>query len=148
MQTKTYTVQLGFADYCANTVLVEAHDVPEALDKAIREGNGDADWKRIDHAGDTFVDAVAEGDRDPWDDGGASCLHVPARYTEAALHVDVDAARKALHAFGRIDSLLRDFHDIAAVDDDLDEEDRATTWLDTVFAYLQAQVALAKGDAR
>ena len=84
---KTYTVQCGYAAYWANTVTVSADSFEEALTAAIVKANDDAAWRSIDHCGDTFIDAVAEGeDADPW---GSDTLSVPDAYTEAALHVPV-----------------------------------------------------------
>ena len=77
---RTYTVQLGFADYCANTVTVRASSLDEALDKAIPAAAADPDWKRLDHAGPTFVDAVSLHPDDAWTDP----LPIPDRFTEAA----------------------------------------------------------------
>lgn len=80
---RTYTVQCGYAAYYANTVTVEAETLDAALEKAIAAANDDPSWKAIDHCGDTFVDAVAEGaNTDPWHDF-ASALPIPARFTEA-----------------------------------------------------------------
>lgn len=80
---KSWTVQCGYAAYYANTVTVEAETLDAALEKAIAEANDDACWKSLDHCGDTFVDAAAEGaDADPWR-GLASALAIPDRFTEA-----------------------------------------------------------------
>jgi len=77
-----FTVQCSFASYDAKTVVVEAGTIEQALDRAIvaaNEGNG---WSSLDICGDTFVDAVAQGnDVDPWKEF-ASALPVPARFTE------------------------------------------------------------------
>ena len=79
---KTWTVQCTFAAYYANTVVVQAPTLDEALEKAIEEANGDMGWRSLDDSGPTFVDAVAEGDVwDPWD-GLQSSLPIPARFTE------------------------------------------------------------------
>lgn len=83
---KRYTVQCGFADYNACTVEVEAASVEEACQKACEEASQSPDWKRLDHAGDTYVDAIGEGD-EAWDGGLGSALAVPAAFTEAALHL-------------------------------------------------------------
>lgn len=81
-----YTVQCGFCDYNANTVTVEADSIEEACHKAIVEANDDPVWKRLDHVGDTYVDAICEGEGDPWGEGTAgSAIPVPPRYTEAGL---------------------------------------------------------------
>ena len=79
---KTWTVQCTFAAYYANTVVVQAPTLDEALEKAIAEANSDLGWRALDDCGPTFVDAVAEGDVwDPWD-GLQSSLPIPARFTE------------------------------------------------------------------
>ncbi|MDE2167518.1 MAG: hypothetical protein KGJ66_14415 [Alphaproteobacteria bacterium] len=79
---KTWTVQCTFAAYYANTVVVQAPTLDEALEKAIEQANSDLGWRPLDDSGPTFVDAVAEGDVcDPWD-GLQSSLPVPARFTE------------------------------------------------------------------
>ncbi len=79
---KTWTVQCGYAAYYANTVLVEAETLCEALDKAVEKANADPGWKSLDHCGPTFIDAVAEGDTDPWN-GSRSAVPVPARFAES-----------------------------------------------------------------
>ncbi len=80
---KQWTVQCGYAAYYANTVTVEAETLDAALEKAIAEANDDPCWKALDHSGDTFVDAAAEGaDADPWQDF-ASALPIPDHFTEA-----------------------------------------------------------------
>ena len=80
---KSWTVQCGYAAYYANTVTVEAETLDAALEKAIAEANDDACWKSLDHCGDTFVDAAAEGgDADPWQ-GLTSALPIPDRFAEA-----------------------------------------------------------------
>lgn len=77
-----FTVQCSFASYDAKTVVVEAGSLEEALDRAIAAANQGGGWSSLDVCGDTFVDAVAEGqDADPWTDF-ASSLPVPARFTE------------------------------------------------------------------
>ncbi|MDE2135732.1 MAG: hypothetical protein KGJ49_14185 [Alphaproteobacteria bacterium] len=79
---KFWTVQCSFASYDAKTVVVEAETLEQALDRAIEEANNGDGWSSLDVCGDTFVDAVAEGnDVDPWKDF-ASSLAVPARFTE------------------------------------------------------------------
>lgn len=79
---KTYTVQCGHAAYQANTVVVEAATLEEALDKAIAEANANDGWKAIDYRSPAFVDAVAEGSGiDPGDRNGSS-LPIPRRFTE------------------------------------------------------------------
>jgi hypothetical protein len=89
---KTWTVQCTFAAYYANTVVVQAPTLDEALEKAIEQANSDMGWRSLDDCGPTFVDAVAEGDVwDPWD-GLQSSLPVPARFTE---HGDLPARSRS-----------------------------------------------------
>ena len=77
-----FTVQCSFASYDAKTVVVEAETIEQALDRAIVAANEGDGWSSLDVCGDTFVDAVAQGnDVDPWKDF-ASSLPVPARFTE------------------------------------------------------------------
>ncbi len=77
-----FTVQCSFASYDAKTVVVDADTLDQALEKAIVEANAGDGWSTLDVCGDTFVDAVAEGDDvDPWTDF-ASSLPIPARFTE------------------------------------------------------------------
>lgn len=79
---KLWTVQCSFASYDAKTVVVEAETIEQALDRAIVAANEGDGWSSLDICGDTFVDAVAQGnDVDPWKDF-ASSLPVPARFTE------------------------------------------------------------------
>ena len=77
-----WTVQCSFASYDAKTVVVEAETIEQALDRAIVAANEGDGWSSLDVCGDTFVDAVAQGnDVDPWKDF-ASSLPVPTRFTE------------------------------------------------------------------
>ena len=77
-----FTVQCSFASYDAKTVVVEAETIEQALDRAIVAANEGDGWSSLDVCGDTFVDAVAQGDDvDPWKEF-ASSLPVPARFTE------------------------------------------------------------------
>ena len=78
---RQFTVQCGYSTHYANTVMVEAHTLEEALEKAVAAANEDAEgWRSTDHCSNTFVDAVCEGaDGDPWGDGS---LPVPGRFSE------------------------------------------------------------------
>jgi len=78
----TYTVQCGYAAYWANTQIVEAENPEEACEKAIEAANSDSAWRSLDDVGDTFVDAICEGEGDPWD----GPLAVPEKFSERALH--------------------------------------------------------------
>lgn len=79
---KTFTVQCCFAAYDGNTVVVEAETLDEALEKAIAQANASSDWESLDVSGETFIDAVAEGDDvDLWSDA-AFQLAVPTPFTE------------------------------------------------------------------
>jgi hypothetical protein len=79
---KRWTVQCSFAAYDANTVVVDADTLEEALGKAIAKANESDGWFAIDLSGNTFVDAAAVGDdADPWKEFESS-LPIPARFTE------------------------------------------------------------------
>jgi len=79
--TRPWTVQCAYMSHVANTVLVEADSLEEALVKAIEAANEDpAGWKSTGHVSDSYVDAVCEGaDTDPWGEGS---LPVPGRFSE------------------------------------------------------------------
>ena len=79
--TRPWTVQCAYMSHVANTVLVEADSLEEALVKAIEAANEDpAGWKSTGHVSDSYVDAVCEGaDADPWGEGS---LPVPGRFSE------------------------------------------------------------------
>ncbi|MBU6296601.1 MAG: hypothetical protein KGJ79_18145 [Alphaproteobacteria bacterium] len=78
---KRWTVQCTYAAYYANTVVVEADTIEQACEQAIAQANDDPCWKSLDDCGATFVDAIAEGDADPWTDFRSS-LPVPSAYCE------------------------------------------------------------------
>ena len=89
-----YTVQCGYAAYYANIVTVEAGSLDEALKKAISIVNcdeGGTGWKPLDHVGDTYIDAVVEGEDNEklWEE---SALPIPTAFTEKAIHLDVEDA--------------------------------------------------------
>lgn len=88
-----YTVQLGFADYYRNVLTVEAASVDDACEKAMQED--DDGWKSLCHAGDTFVDAVCEGENEAnlWPDDVEARIPVPHKHTEAGLWYGVDRSR-------------------------------------------------------
>lgn len=76
----SYTVQCGYAGYYAQTVTVEAETPEAACEAAILRANDRDSWKNLDHCGDTFVDALTEGENtDPW---GPESLPVPFAFTE------------------------------------------------------------------
>ncbi len=79
--TRPWTVQCAYMSHVANTVVVEADSLEEALEKAIEAANDDpAGWKSTGHVSDSYVDAVCEGaDADPWGEGS---LPVPGRFSE------------------------------------------------------------------
>ena len=98
-----FTVQCSYAGYYALTLVVEAETLSDALEKAIGNANDDGDgWKSLDHVGDTFVDAAAEGTHEsPWI---ADQLPVPHRFTEIGVLTashrpppDTEAADKTVH---------------------------------------------------
>lgn len=79
----TYTVQCSYAAYKGRDVVVEADTLDEALETAIAEANADSGWYSQDVSGNTFIDAVAEGDVDLWaGDVPDRHLSIPARFTE------------------------------------------------------------------
>ena len=66
------------------TYTVQGETLEDALNTAIIKANGESVWRSVDDCGDTFIDAVAEGeDTSPWGEGA---LPVPERFTEAHLH--------------------------------------------------------------
>ncbi|WP_031556079.1 hypothetical protein [Parvularcula oceani] len=71
-----YTVQCGYAGYYAQVLSVEV-DSPEEACELANDRDG---WRSLDHCGDTYVDALAEGDgSDPW---GSASLPVLLGYSE------------------------------------------------------------------
>jgi hypothetical protein len=79
---KTFTVQLSYAAYYFHEEVVEAETLEDALDKAVAQANDSPHWSSTDTTGNTFVDAVAEGDHyDLWADNVAQ-LPIPARFAE------------------------------------------------------------------
>lgn len=76
-----YTVQCSFASYDIKTVVVDADTLNDALEKAISEADDGYDWESTDRVGDTFVDAVAQGDVELWS-GDAPLMTIPARFNE------------------------------------------------------------------
>jgi hypothetical protein len=77
----TYTVQCAYAAYYGHDVTVEADTLDAALDKAIAAANESPAWYSQDVSGNSFIDAVAEGDVDLWADDTRQ-MNVPARFTE------------------------------------------------------------------
>jgi hypothetical protein len=78
----TFTVQLSYAAYYFREEVVEAETLEDALDKAVAQGNDSPNWSSTDTTGNTFVDAVAEGDHfDLWADN-VKQLAIPSRFTE------------------------------------------------------------------
>ncbi len=79
---KTFTVQLSYAAYYFREEVVEAETLEDALDKAVTQANENANWSSTDTTGNTFVDAVAEGDHyDLWADN-IEQLPIPSRFAE------------------------------------------------------------------
>jgi hypothetical protein len=79
---KTFTVQLGYAAYYFREEVVTAETLEEALDQAVTQANQSPHWSATDTTGNTFVDAVAEGDHfDLWSDD-VQQLSIPPRFTE------------------------------------------------------------------
>jgi len=113
--TQPWTVQCSYAAYYSNVVVVEADTLDEALAIAVEAANDSDAWKAIDHCGNTFVDAVAQGqDVDPWTDTSCSQLDVPFARTEAALWTRSQpgyaAMRDALLAIAAGRAVTRDGH--------------------------------------
>ena len=78
---KSWTVQCGHTVRFANTLIVEAETLEEALEKAIEAANADDAWRSTGHGSGIFVDAVCEGvHTDPGDPEAA--WPVPDRFTE------------------------------------------------------------------
>ena len=110
-----YTVQCGYAAYYANTVTVEAESLDAALATAIEQANDDACWKALDHCGETFVDAVAEGEgADPWD-RFQSAIPIPDRFTEqgeppsVTVVLEGGIVQDLMVAGGRVRVLVKDY---------------------------------------
>lgn len=98
---RRFTVQCGFSEPSCHIVAVDAATVDEAVRKAIELANDSGDWRRLD-AGDTYVDAVCEGDGSPWDHP----IPIPVRYTEQgeppAIRVPDDVAAALDVRSGRV----------------------------------------------
>ena len=92
---KTFTVQCAYARYCSNTVTVEADTLAEALANAIKIANHSSTWSASNDCGDTFIEAVAEGeDVDLWDDERVRPLPIPWHFDvapESALDFEVES---------------------------------------------------------
>ena len=79
---KTFTVQLSYAAYYFREEVVEAETLEAALDQAVTQANDSPNWSSTDTTGNTFVDAVAEGDHyDLWADN-VQQLPIPSRFAE------------------------------------------------------------------
>ncbi len=79
---KTFTVQLSYAAYYFREEVVEAETLEAALDQAMAQANDSPNWSSTDTTGNTFVDAVAEGDHyDLWADN-VQQLPIPSRFAE------------------------------------------------------------------
>lgn len=95
-----FTVQCAYAAYHSNTVTVEAETLAEALDKAIEEANQSSAWSPSDNSGETFVEAVAEGeDVNLWTDERVRPLPVPSRFAEdrGGPHIVITVKGGAIH---------------------------------------------------
>lgn len=80
---QTYTIQCGYNAAYANVVTVTAETLKEACDAAIEQANDDSCWKALDHVGDTYIDAIAEGEVDcPWLNHTTSPVPIPDGFTE------------------------------------------------------------------
>ncbi len=79
---KTFTVQCSYAAYHFHTATVDAETPDAAMVNAIAKANASSAWSSGDVSGNTFIDAIAEGDDvDLWLDD-VTQLAVPARLTE------------------------------------------------------------------
>jgi hypothetical protein len=120
----TYTVQLGFAAYYFRTESGEVETLEQALDKSIEKANETDAWSSTDVCGNTFVDAVAEGDDvDLWN-GEIKQLPIPSRFTEAG-----DGPRVTVTVSGGVVQDVEIRHGTVRVevrDYDVDEDDRNT----------------------
>ena len=104
-----FTAQCGYHAHYATTVHVEAPDLETACVLAVEAANSTELWTTTDHCGDTFVDAIAEGDHaHPW---GPGALPVPAGFTERgeppAITITAeenydDAVDQARHVLGKL----------------------------------------------
>ena len=78
---KSWTVKCGHTVHFANTVIVEAETLEEAIEKAIETANVDDAWRSTGRLSGIFVDAVCEGagvdTRDP-----DAAWPVPDRFTD------------------------------------------------------------------
>lgn len=93
---KFWTIQCGYPAYYANTVCVEAETLEEACKKAIEEANQDPNWKSVSYCGDTFIDAINEGEwSEPWQNG-RSATEIPADFQENAKILALEARVKEL----------------------------------------------------
>jgi hypothetical protein len=82
---KIFTVQLSYAAYYFREEVVEAETLDAALDQAVAQANDSPNWSSTDTTGNTFVDAVAEGDHyDLWADNVRQ-LPIPSRFAEEGL---------------------------------------------------------------
>ena len=77
----TYTVALAYRQTYATTINVEADSIEEACRRALEEAD---DFEACDACGDTFIEAIAEGNATPWKAGALceSVLPVPAQFQE------------------------------------------------------------------
>jgi hypothetical protein len=78
-----FTVQCAYAAYYSKTVTVEADTLADALVKSVSTANESSTWSSSDYCGNTYVEAVAEGeDVDLWNDERVRPLPIPSRFTE------------------------------------------------------------------
>ena len=78
---KSWTVQCGYTARFADTLIVEAETLEEALDKAVETANADSERRPSGGYSRIFVDAVCEGVHTDPGDPDAACP-VPDRFTE------------------------------------------------------------------
>src|SRR5580704_936389 len=78
----TFTVQLSYAAYYFREEVVEAETLEDALDQAVAQANDSPHWSSTDTTGNTFVDAVAEGDHYDLFADNVQQLAIPSRFAE------------------------------------------------------------------
>jgi hypothetical protein len=78
----TFTVQLSYAAYYFREEVVEAETLEDALDQAVAQANDSPHWSSTDTTGNTFVEAVAEGDHYDLFADNVQQLAIPSRFAE------------------------------------------------------------------
>lgn len=89
----TYTVQCGYNGAYGLTVTVEATTPEHACAAAVELANDNSAWRSHDGVSETYIDAIGEGEDDPWIDGFRSALPIPLAFTETAVVAGYAATR-------------------------------------------------------